>query len=219
MLERLSRQFGVLSAGVIVFAAALFVLPGEAQHEQLGQAKPPQVARMLASMPAPLSERAQDAVAESCYRSLRSTYFAALDTPRRQQVLDTCEAAMSDLTGNVPTHGAAGLVLAQIGVITGSATAGALLEESARVSPNSTWLRLRRLDISRASEALPDDAALLMTRDINDLLATPAGQQGLARRYLADTAFAQKLLAVVDTAPAPVQKAFVDAIRLAEGAE
>ena len=203
-------MLAVASAAVAIFSVASYGIAREAGHylfSSLNEAQ--QLARVTTRTAGlPLWEHAQSRLLQDCFDMVRSFTVRAQPTERRLAVVAACRDYALDIADAAPAHGQAWAFAALFAGQLADATAfNRALQQSARVAPYEQWLVRLRVAVTEDHLALSDATTLaLETTDLAVLVDSRKGVTAIARRYVDEPEFRERVVAVVETLDAAAQQ-------------
>lgn len=164
-----------------------------------------------------ISSYAQRLTLDNCLEAINSIYGRAQPSPRRQKALATC----AELSAKIVTASPANAFAWFIGALAASgegnvATMNDRLLHSRQTSPNEQWVAELRVEL--AENRLDDlDALNREGHELDLKLMTESyrGAQSIARRYINDVQFRERIVVLVETLPEATQARFVRNVRRA----
>lgn len=162
-----------------------------------------------------LSYDVAKAVLADCATALRQTsslemLFQGEGAPRR--VAETCLALSTAATAAMPASSYAWFVRAQANLAMADiAEFNADLTYSQLTGPNEQWIADLRVELSEANlSQLSPQALAAHDRDLRLLVSSSVGLRNLARRYVTDVNFRERIAAIVETMPETAQRRFIN---------
>ncbi len=162
-----------------------------------------------------LSYDVAKAVLADCSTALKRTAslemrFQGEGAPRR--IAETCLSLSTEATNAMPASSYAWLVRAEASLamadIDGFNTD---LNYSQLTGPNEQWIADLRVELAEANLSLLSPQALAAhDRDLRLLVSSSVGLRNLARRYVTDVNFRERIADIVETMPETSQRRFIN---------
>jgi hypothetical protein len=174
------------------------------------------VARLSSSeMIEPLALRSEYALIEACYQASFSLSMMIQPLATRAQLMDSCRRRLSIIEERSPVNGFAWVVSAELDGYREDAQALARdLRMSISAAPYEQWLAQRRVEVvERYGNLVGSTTRADEDQDLAVLVASSRGIQFVARRYLQDAAFRDRVLAVVEALSETQQARFIAEVR------
>lgn len=161
----------------------------------------------------------QRLVLTSCVDAITSVYGRIQPTERRGIVQERCleiaeQIGATDRTDSLAWYVAA-LTASRLGR---PPLMNGYIRSSQQTGPNEQWLAELRVALAEDNFAnLEPDTLRGHEADLRLLAVSPAGVRSIARRYVDDAGFRERITAVVETMDPSVQRRFVDQVQAAVG--
>ncbi len=166
------------------------------------------------------SINSQNLVLESCLDAALSVY-ARLQTAERRLALETtCRDIAAGIGQENPTQSYAWFVAAfmsaRLDDVTGINT---YLQRSQATGSSEQWIAEQRVALAEQvyGELAPETIAA-HENDLRLLATSPRGARSIARRYVNDEDFRERITAIVEQMDPSVQRRFLSSVRSAAGA-
>jgi hypothetical protein len=149
-----------------------------------------------------------------CMRALRSLRIRLVSPTSQEAVWTHCRKTAEGILVANPFDGYASLVSAvAAGFLGDSEGLNARLARSQFVARSEQWLAELRVDLGEDRLGLLDDSTLAgHDSDLRLLARSERGVRSIARRYIEDASFKQRIFRVVAALPDEVQRRFVDMV-------
>ncbi|MEQ1771108.1 MAG: hypothetical protein ABL879_14840 [Devosia sp.] len=166
-----------------------------------------------------LSHRSAQAVLSDCVGVLGSFYFLTRPTPQRHALANTCAALASTAAAAMPAFSYAWYVLAATADIVGDVpqvNAGLLASQG--TGANEQWIAELRVDVADDRFAELSPAVLAgHEQDLRLLVTSHRGVEKIARRYVDEPGFRERITRIVETLPPEAQRLFLSYLQQAAG--
>lgn len=164
-----------------------------------------------------ISSYAQRLTLDNCLEAINSIYGRAQPTLRRQKALTSCGDLSAQIVAASPANAFAWFIGALVAAGEGNVAAmNDRLVHSRQTSPNEQWIAELRVEL--AESWLDDlDASNKEGHELDLKLMTESyrGAQSVARRYINDVQFRERIVVLVETLPEDTQLRFVQNVRRA----
>ena len=169
----------------------------------------------------PVAEASRADLIGECYKLTRTLLARAQPTERRLRLLEACRTLALDTVAAAPTVGLAWTVAAaysgELGDVAGF---NQQLRQSWRGAPHEQWIAELRVALTEQYFASADtDIRGQEVSDLAILVQSQRGIKSLAKRYVDDLAFRERVTAVVETLPPADQVRFLHEVQAAARAE
>ncbi len=151
-----------------------------------------------------------------CLRVVNGAESLFLPQNMRFGVVRSCRALARDITAASEDNAYAWFALAKFAQILGqTAMFNHALERAYATGPTEQWIAEQRVELAEeALETLSSRALSGHKKDLALLVRSPRGIRAIARRYLRDAGFRDRITQVVEALSADDQVRFVSLIRL-----
>jgi hypothetical protein len=165
-----------------------------------------------------LSIRSQTRTMLECHAALTgysSVVMRYAGPETRDRIVTSCAAAAKRIAQSQPSNGYAFYISAFAAALAGDWTAmNAALVQSQKTSPNEQWVAEARSTMAENYFAHLDEAARQgQDADLAMLVGSRHGVDTLARRYVADRSFRERITSIVERLPARDQQRFLYNVR------
>lgn len=164
-----------------------------------------------------ISSYAHRLTLDNCLEAINSIYGRAQPSSRRQKSLVTCGELSAEIVAASPVNAFAWFIGAMVAAGEGNVAAmNDKLLHSRQTSPNEQWIAELRVEL--AENQLDDlDAPNRAGHefDLKLMAESYRGAQSIARRYLNDVQFRERIVVLVETLPEETQARFVQNVRRA----
>jgi hypothetical protein len=172
------------------------------------------------AMPVGVSLDAMKLALDDCLRAVRSIHGRAQPTPRRTRMLESCGRLTAEITASAPSYSygwfVRALVLEQQGDEKGFSAA---LMRAQLTGPNEQWVAELRADLAEDRfDALDPRVKELHLQDLALLVRSERGVHSIARRYVEEPQFRERITAIAETLAPADQRRFLDHVRSAAAA-
>lgn len=158
-----------------------------------------------------LSTASQRLVLDNCLDGVVAAYARTRPAEARDSVATECRNVGDRITKLSPAFSYAWYIGAVAAERLGD-TAGVIerLRQSQITGPTEQWIAQLRVDIAEDNlAALPPDVRARHDRDLGLLVASRQGVASIAARYVKDTAFRDRITAIVEKMSQPDQQRFL----------
>ena len=164
-----------------------------------------------------LSAYSKKQILNSCYYGLTAPLALVRPTVEIRGFASRCRDKAEAITATMPTHSFGWLVAAvAAGTLDDAAAMNRALVYSHRTGPREQWITELRVRLAEDSFIRLDEAARQANeRDLALLAQSDRGVKTIARRYIEDTGFRERVTTVVAALPAEVQGRFLRSVRKA----
>jgi hypothetical protein len=159
----------------------------------------------------PLSIRGEYSLSEACHLETFSLDAMLRPIPEREAFAKVCLARLTALVGSSPANAFAWVVVAELAGYLGQAgLATRALEEASKIAPNEQWLAERRVDVAERYRGLVGEAvSSLEDYDLAMLVRSSAGIRSIAKRYVDQPDFRERVFRVVSQLSPADQARFI----------
>jgi hypothetical protein len=202
-------------SGVLLLAAAYVVAAEAGPYLSVGEGLSDRLQALESDRPAVMSRDARKIVLDTCTGLTTTVAGLLLRTETRRAEADWCAGRAADFAESAPTAGYAWYVAAQLAADRHDQTAFADdLGRAYATAPTEQWLAERRVALAETHLAeLTPDLLASHQRDLALLVQSARGVAAIARRYVAEPDFRNRIAAIVATLPNADQARFVATIR------
>jgi hypothetical protein len=166
-----------------------------------------------------LSQQSQQQVATDCLSTASSLYFRTRPTAQRRNFAERCRGLVQASVTAMPSFSFGWYVLAALAPVSGDF--GALnddLRKSQAMGAAEQWIAELRVALAEDYfDELGDAARESERRDLEVVVLSQRGVNAIARRYVDDPGFRERITAIVETMTPEAQARFVGFVRLAAG--
>ena len=173
---------------------------------------------VLGTLKAGLSEESQQIVVEDCVSVLNSFYALTRPTEDRDALALSCRHLIEESVAAMPSFsfGWYGLAVVDAVLDADPAIFDTDLARSQQTGPYEQWIA--ELRVALAEEHLTALSPATLTgheADLRMLVQSRRGIATIARRYVNDASFRERITRIVETLPREAQLAFLDEVRQA----
>jgi hypothetical protein len=164
-----------------------------------------------------LSSFAKRQVLASCHYGLTSELALVRPAEEIERFAVACRNYSQAVAASMPTNSYAWLVLANASRALGDMPSmNRSLELSQLSGPNEQWLAERRVVLAEDNfDELSDAAKTGNARDLAMLATSYRGVKTIAKRYVTDEAFRNRITTIVSGLPADIQRRFLSSVKRA----
>lgn len=211
----------VLAAAIVTTGLSIFATLAEADVYSAPASGINRWAGLAAAVPAVgLSLLSRQSVMDTCVEAQTSVAGRLQATDVRNAIALSCRAASAALVDEMPTYAYAYLVRAISSAASDTAAMNEALVLSQHFAPAEGWLAGPRVDLAEGHRtALSAEAKAAEEADIVLMLLSNQGPPFLARRYVGDPMFRERLTAIGEQLPGAAQKRLLDEIIKANAAQ
>ena len=219
MAKTRATQRIVLAASVLLLLGAVATAYSEARSYIDGGLTPAEgFAALLGGQRRPgLSIASTRLVLDGCYDAMLGVYGRVQPTAARMTVADNCRALVRAATAEMPTYSFAWYVGALAALqLDQPEELVVSLRQSQLTGPTEQWLAELRVALAEEHRnLLPDDVLANNDRDLALLVVSNRGITSIAKRYVEDPSFRERITAIVELLPEPDQQRFISTIETA----
>jgi hypothetical protein len=164
--------------------------------------------------PSPLSQRL---LLDTCNEAISGIYGRLQVGERRRLVLERCREAADAIVADAPSTSFAWYIGALAASALGDAEGfNARVLRSQITGPTEQWIAERRANLVEDNYAAADAEVLARhQRELRLLVASQRGISSIARRYVNDPGFRERVTQIVETMSEADQRRFVSSVRRA----
>lgn len=156
-------------------------------------------------------------VLDGCYDAMLGVYGRVQPTAARMTVADNCRTLVRAVTAAMPTYSFAWYVGALAALQRDQPEELVVsLRQSQLTGPTEQWLAELRVALAEEHRnLLPDDVLANNDGDLALLVVSNRGIASIAKRYVDDPSFRERITAIVEQLPEPDQQRFISTIETA----
>jgi hypothetical protein len=203
----------ILLAALILCVGGAFAAFGETRSYLSGGTLPAEHFAALAEgrQLTGLSIPSNRLVLDNCFDALNGVYGRLQPADGRKAVATTCLQQAAQITRSMPSYSyawyIASLSAAELGDSAGLADN---LRQSQATGPSEEWIAELRVNLAEAHLGeLPDDIRSHNDSDLAVLAESYRGVSSIAKRYVDDAGFRERITGIVEKLPDDVQRRFI----------
>ncbi len=156
---------------------------------------------------------------DDCLEALAKPFGMAQPTVRRKKIFSSCQDLALNIVNMNPSYSYAWFIAAFSSVGLGQyEDFNYQLEQSQNTAPNAQWLAELRVNLAeRHKDNLVPSTQRGQERDLILLVKSKRGVANIARRYVSDISFRQRIILLVEVLPEDEQAKFVRNVKEAAG--
>lgn len=172
-------------------------------------------AQVNGSVQVGLSNFSQGLVLDDCLEAVTTIFGRLQPTHERMAVLGHCLTQTRKITRLAPTNSYAWFTQALISSFNGDAAElNSSLKNSRAMGQNEQWIAELRVELAEKERSELDAANLVgHDQDLRMLVGSSRGIRAIARRYLTQQDFKQRITDLVETLDEDLQRRFVERVR------
>jgi hypothetical protein len=208
MVLSLSLLIALGAAAAAYFEGSPFIYAGSTEAERAASL-------VSGDLQPGLSLGSHEQVLESCVRLFASVYVKTRPTAVRDHLAEACRGLARDSVADMPSYSFGWFVAAETSFfLHDSNTFNDALVRSQQAGSYEQWIAELRVALvedhyDETSDAVRDGHA----SDLKMLVQSRHGVTSIARRYVDDPGFRERITALVETLPAADQRRFVQLVR------
>ncbi|HWA17676.1 MAG TPA: hypothetical protein VG757_01655 [Devosia sp.] len=207
---------GLIAAGLGGYAGWLEAGP----YLGRGSSEVETIARIESGQLAPaMSQQSHQQVATDCLTAASSLYFRTRPTAQRQAFAARCQELLRASVTAMPSFSFGWYVLAALDPVNDDFDAlNRDLSNSQASGGAEQWIAELRVALAEDYyDRLQGEAREAESQDLATLVLSQRGVDGIAKRYVDDPGFRERITAIVENLPPEAQARFVGYVRLAAG--